>query len=202
MNNLLKKNFSHFYLVNNFPDIPEDKGLIITPNHISWWDGFFAEYLFKKYLNRNLYIMMLEEQLTRYWFFRMLGAYSINPASPLSIRETINYTREVVADPKNFIVTFPQGEIESFEKRPLTLRKGLNFIVKGIEKDFFVLPVGFKIQYYNEKYPSIIVRFGNLLQGKEIINNYSLYESEFVNNIDLIAEAAEQKIFVKDLFAK
>lgn len=202
MNNLLKKNFSHFYLVNNFPDIPEDKGLIITPNHISWWDGFFAEYLFKKHLNRNLYIMMLEEQLKRYWFFRMLGAYSINPASPLSIRETVNYTREVVADPKNFIVTFPQGEIESFEKRPLTLRRGLNFIIKGIEKDFLVLPVGFKIQYYNEKYPSIIVRFGNLLQGKEIINNYSLYESEFVNNIDLIAEAAEQKIFVKDLFAK
>lgn len=202
MNNLLKKNFSHFYLVNNFPDIPEDKGLIITPNHISWWDGFFAEYLFKKYLNRNLYIMMLEEQLKRYWFFRMLGAYSINPASPLSIRETVNYTREVVADPKNFIVTFPQGEIESFEKRPLTLRRGLNFIVKGIEKDFLVLPVGFKIQYYNEKYPSIIVRFSNLLQGKEIIKNYSLYESEFVNNIDMIVEAAEKKLFVKDLFAK
>lgn len=202
MNNLLRKNFSHFYLVNDFPEIPGDQGLIITPNHISWWDGFFAEYLFNKTMDRKLHIMMLEDQLKRYWFFKKLGAYSINPASPRSIIETANYTKQIVGKPENFVVTYPQGEIESFEKRPLTLKQGLNFFMKGIESDFLLLPVGFKIHYYNEKYPSIICRFGLLFEGQRTVNAYPFYEAAFITNLDMLAKAAEEKSFVKDLFAK
>lgn len=202
MNRMLKKNFSHFYLVNDFPEIPQDQGLIITPNHISWWDGFFAEYLFKKYLNRNLYIMMLEEQLKRYWFFKKLGAYSIKPDSPRSIMETADYTREILSNSQNFVVTYPQGEIESFEKRPLTLKQGLKFFIKEMEKDFLILPVGFKIHYYNEKYPSIICRFGLAFEGKRTRDAYPFYEAAFMTNLDMLARAAEEKTFVKDLFAK
>lgn len=145
---------------------------------------------------------MLEDQLKRYWFFKKLGAYSINPSSPRSIIETSNYTKLIVSNPENFVVTYPQGEIESFEKRPLTLKKGLNFFMKGIEKDFLILPVGFKIHYYNEKYPSIICRFGLLFEGKRTLDAYSFYEAAFMTNLDMLTKAAEGKSFVKDLFAK
>ena len=78
---LLKRNFSQFLRVNTFPRLSPDLPLIITPNHISWWDGFFIDYLTRKFLNRKGYIMMLEEQLSKYWFFQKIGAFSIDPSN-------------------------------------------------------------------------------------------------------------------------
>ena len=201
MNRMLKKNFSHFYLVNEYPQALKESKLVITPNHISWWDGFLAEFLFSKLLNRKLHIMMLEEQLKKYWFFKKLGAYSIQPDSIRSILETARYTMELINNPNNFVITYPQGEIESFEKRPLTLKEGLKYFIKGIENEFYVLPAGFKIHYYNEKHPSIIVRFGKPLNGNVVLSSYSTFKNEFMDNLDQLAEAAEKKEFVKDLFA-
>ena len=70
---LLKSSFKEFILINKLPMIDNSKGLIITPNHFSWWDGFFIYWLNKKLFKKNLFILMLEEQLKRYWFFRYLG---------------------------------------------------------------------------------------------------------------------------------
>ena len=60
LNHLLRKNFSRFLLINDFPMLCEKKGLIITPNHFSWWDGFFINYLMTMFSKRKAYLMMLE----------------------------------------------------------------------------------------------------------------------------------------------
>jgi hypothetical protein len=202
MNRMLKKNFSAFYLANEIPKIPKNTGLVITPNHISWWDGFFAEYLFSRTVNRRLHIMMLEEQLKRFWFFKHLGAYSIDPQKTKSIIETSNYTCELVNNTENFSIMYPQGEIEPFEKRPLTIKKGIRFLIKDVQREFYVLPVGFKIEYYDEKYPAVVARFGNLLNGKIIKEDFETYVKEFYSNLDLLAQASYSKTFNKNLFKK
>ena len=141
---ILKKSFSNFYLVNDFPSIPSDRSLIITPNHISWWDGFFIYYLVKKKFNRKIYLMMLESSLEKFWFFQKIGAFSINPANAKSIIESFGYSREVLSNKNNFLVTYPQGEIEAFEKRPLNLKAGIKSMVKPMKELVDILPVGFK----------------------------------------------------------
>jgi len=200
MNRLLKKNFSNFYLVNNFPKISNDQGLVITPNHISWWDGFFAEYVLSKFVNRKIYLMMLEEQLNNYRFFRKLGAFSINPKSSKSIIETSSYTKSIVEDPANFVITYPQGEIEPFEKRPILLKKGLKFFINGINRNFLIVPIAFKIQYFNKKHPSVFVRFGNPVNGYKTVKDFSVFEKEFAENIEGLSEAAFAKNYIMDLF--
>ena len=47
-------------------------------------------------INRKIHIMMLEEQLKRYWFFRYLGCYSIDHDKTKSILESVEYTKKVV----------------------------------------------------------------------------------------------------------
>lgn len=200
MNRLLKKNFSNFYLVNNFPKISNDQGLVITPNHISWWDGFFAEFVLSKFISRKIHLMMLEDQLDNYKFFRKLGAYSINPKSSQSIIETAAYTKSLVEDTGNYVITYPQGEIEPFEKRPLAIKKGLKLFVDGIKNDFVILPIAFKIQYLNQKYPAVFARFGNPVNGNEAVNDFIKYEKEFLDNINKLSEAAFDKKYITDLF--
>ncbi len=202
MNRILKKNFSHFYLVNKIPEIPVNAGIVVTPNHISWWDGFFAKYLFTRDIDRKFHIMMLEVQLRKYRFFSKLGAYSIDPGNIRSVFETSRYTSELVSNPANFVITYPQGEIQSFEKRPLKLKEGLRIFTRDINGDFLILPVGFKIHYYNEKHPAVIARYGNPIKGTKIFDDYDAFERDFTNNLDQLADAAENMNFVGDLFER
>jgi hypothetical protein len=197
---ILKKSFSHFYLSNEFPNIPYDKSLIITPNHISWWDGFFIDYVTKNTLKRKIHLMMLESSLNKFWFFKKVGAYSIDPGNPISIIETFNYSRDILEGKKNFVVSYPQGEIEAFEKRPLSLRDGIKSLIRPIKSEVIVLPVGFKIEYYEERLPAVICRFGSLMKGEKLVDNISVYKEEFIKNLDSLSESSINKKFIRDLF--
>jgi 1-acyl-sn-glycerol-3-phosphate acyltransferase len=197
---LLKKNFNNFYLTNEVPKIQKNKSILITPNHISWWDGFFIDFAVRNIFHKNIFLMMLEEQLKRFWFFSKLGAYSINPGNVKSVLETVNYTSLLLEKPGNFLVVYPQGEIEAYEKKPLTLKKGLDLIIKKSKKDFIILPAAYKIQYYNEKNPSVLFSFGNMLDSKEIENNFAVFENTFYQNLDDLSQKAFDRQFIRDLF--
>ncbi|MCX7876115.1 MAG: lysophospholipid acyltransferase family protein [Melioribacteraceae bacterium] len=196
---LLKKNFSHFYFTNELPQIDKNLGLIITPNHFSWWDGFFIGYVERKFIKRKIHIMMLEEQLRKYWFFQKVGAYSINPNNSKSIIETSNYTSQLITN-ENVVVIYPQGNIEPFDPEQINIKKGLQLFTKKTKDNFMVLPVAFKIQFYEEKKPAIITRFGNYLDGKIINENYELYINEFIKNVSLLNELSNKKLFIKNIF--
>jgi 1-acyl-sn-glycerol-3-phosphate acyltransferase len=199
---LLRKNFSNFFLSNLPPELPQDKSLVITPNHISWWDGFFIHHLNRFLLNKNLYYMMLQKQLERYWFFRYLGAYSIIPENPKSISETVKYTSKILSNFKNAVAFYPQGEIEAFDKRPLNLKRGLQLFLRSKKDCCVVLPVAFKIQHYNKKYPAIIFQAGRIINPAEILNDFGAFEKEFYANLDALNESVFNQNFVKDLFER
>jgi hypothetical protein len=196
----LKKTFKHFRIVNDIPNIPLDKSLIITPNHFSWWDGFFIYLMSKKFIDRKLHIMMLESSLKKYWFFKKVGAYSINPDSASSIIQTFKYSRQIIDDKKNFIVTYPQGKIEDFETRPLSVRSGLQNLVKPLILQTVILPVAFKIQYSNERKPEIFCRFGEIIESKKIVTDYNFYANEFTKNAEQLSEDAVNSVFTSSIF--
>lgn len=185
---LLKKNFSQFRMINEFPEISSDKGLIITPNHISWWDGFFIDAVTRKYLpERKIYLLMLEEELKKYWFFRYLGAYSINQKNRVSISKTVRYSKSLLKNNSNFMVLYPQGEIEPFDKRPPKLEQGIRLF--GGPNDL-VLPAAFKIEYASEKQPSVLFRAGKLLPFSSVVENFEEYKYEFERNMDNLNKAS------------
>lgn len=202
INRLLRKNFSNFFLSSNFPELPKDKSIIITPNHISWWDGFFIYHLHRFSTNNRFHLMMLKKELERYWFFKYVGAYSIATENPVTISKTIKYTSKLLSDYSNAVVFYPQGEIEAFDKRPLNIKSGLQLFIKEEKDKCVVLPVGFKVQYYNKKHPAIIFRAGNILKPNDILNNFSLFEEEFYSNMNALNNAAFNETFVGDLFSK
>jgi 1-acyl-sn-glycerol-3-phosphate acyltransferase len=196
---LLKRNFSQFLRVNNYPYLSPELPLIITPNHISWWDGFFIDYLARRFIDRRGFILMLEEQLSRYWFFKKIGAFSIDPTHTKKITETVKYVHNLLHDPNNFVILYPQGEIEPYEMRPLTLKRGLRLFLKETP-EVQVLLVGFKIQYYNQKKPSLLVKFGETLSGIAITDDFKNYEDYFYDNLDSLSCAAFNKSWEEDMF--
>lgn len=185
---LLKSNFQNFYLTNEFPDIPDNQSLIITPNHFSWWDGFFIDYTLRFFSKRKIYLLMLEEQLKRYWFFKKVGAFSINPHNPKSIKKTFDYIIEVIGDPKNVLIFYPQGEIEDYVKRPLTVKEGLKTILNMANTEVNILPVAFKIKYGNTKKPDVLVRFGEVITSVKAKENFNFFIDAFNSNVNFLDE--------------
>lgn len=199
INRLMRKNFSHFYLVSKPPHITESEGLLLTPNHFSWWDGFFIDYVMRRYSSRKLHIMMLEEQLKRFWFFRKLGAYSIKLNDPRSIAETLQYTQQILTDPAHLVIYYPQGEIQPYDKRPLKLKPGLQRVLQNITLPVSVVPAAFKIQYGEEQHPDVYARFADPLPGDKVAGDFGLFETEICKNLDKLDRAAHDKYFFVDL---
>jgi 1-acyl-sn-glycerol-3-phosphate acyltransferase len=183
---LLKSNFQNFYIVNEIPAIPESEGLIVTPNHFSWWDGFFIDYTVKCFSERKIFLLMLEEQLKRYWFFKKVGAFSINQKNPKSISETFHYMSDIVSSPQNYLAFYPQGEIEAYDKRPLTIKEGLKILARKLKTSANILPAAFKINYSDNKKPDVFIRFGKMISSNEIKDEYELFIDAFNSNITLL----------------
>ncbi|MCB0727056.1 MAG: lysophospholipid acyltransferase family protein [Ignavibacteriae bacterium] len=181
---LLRSGFSRFILTNNMPDISGEKGIIVTPNHFSWWDGFFIEYLMRKFTDRKLYIMMLEDQLKKYPFFKYLGAFSIKPGSVRSVAESLIYAKDIAQSESAYLVFYPQGEIQNYEVEHVKLKKGLGAV--SLNKDTGVLIVAFKIVYGNEKKPDVYCRFHDRVLYMKTEDDVKVYEKLFLKNIVML----------------
>lgn len=195
---LLKKNFTHFYLSGKIPQTDPRKGLLITPNHFSWWDGFFIDYAARKCYSRNFHIIMLEEQLKKYSFFRRLGAFSIEPSNTKKIAESLNFASQILSDPQNLLVYYPQGKIEPYDIYP-AIKPGIKFLLKynnGIQ----IVPAAFRIEFNNRKKPDIYLRFGDILDGRDVCSSYDLFTSAFTNNIERLTSAVHHNLPRKDIF--
>lgn len=188
LDRLLKKYFQDFVLVNQFPSIKSDKSLIVAPNHFSWWDGFFVYYSMKKLTGKNIFIMMLEEQLKRYRFFQKVGCFSTNPNNKQSTVTTLKYTLELLNNPDNCVVIFPQGEIEPFDKYQLSYNKGIEFLAKHTTDEFDILPIANKIYYTNQKLPFVLMRAHPLINSKNIKNKSVSLFNEFKENLTVLSE--------------
>lgn len=196
---LLKKYFSNFYLCNGYPTLNLNETVLITPNHFSWWDGFFIDYVIRKETNLDLRIMMLEDQLKKYWFFKYVGAFSITPNNPFAIKDSINYARKLLSEKNNALIIYPQGEIEPFDKRPLSIKKGISLMLKN-SNNINIIPAAFNITFSDQKLPSIFLRFGDPLNSKILLNDFTTFENAFYNNLNLLSEAVVNRNFIKDYF--
>ncbi len=183
IDHLLKKQFGRFILINSFPKISSGDGLLITPNHFSWWDGFFIDFALRKLSNRKIYLMMLERQLNKYWFFRKVGAFSVDAGNPKSAASSLRYARKIISDPGNVLIVYPQGELVPYGRYPFHLKHGIGAIVRDTKINIKILPAAFKINYGDDKKPFVSARFGNVISPEVLLNDFNYYAKEFENNV-------------------
>jgi 1-acyl-sn-glycerol-3-phosphate acyltransferase len=160
---LCKRHFHKISVLGKIPETDPDLPLLLLPNHSTWWDGFFVYLLNKKMFRRKLYLMMLEAQLARYKFFARLGAFSINPHSAGSIKNSLRYSAAVLNEkmlPRPMLCIFPQGELLPWDQRPLAYKNGLEKILRGYGGKVNLLPLAIKTEFLNEQRAEAFFLFG------------------------------------------
>lgn len=151
---LIKRGFNSVTIDGRFAD--NGGAVLIIANHISWWDGFWIEYLNNKIFSRKFYFMMLEEQLRKYWYFQYSGGYSIKKKSR-SIVESISYSVELLTHPENLVLVFPQGQIHSLYQDKIVFEKGIERIVRNASPDTQIVFVANLIDYLSDSKPNLFI---------------------------------------------
>jgi 1-acyl-sn-glycerol-3-phosphate acyltransferase len=174
----------HYSAVHIFGDLKDtNKPVLLIANHISWWDGFWADYVNQNVFHRKFHFMMLEEQLRKYWFFNYSGGYSVSKKSK-SIVETLNYTSELLNDPKNMVLVFPQGEIQSMHNQNIQFEKGLERILRNQGNAVQVVFLANMIDYFSNRKPGIYFHLQEYTNGtfdiKSIQDSYNLFYAQSV----------------------
>jgi 1-acyl-sn-glycerol-3-phosphate acyltransferase len=195
INRLIQKNFHNIYLQGNIPVLPKEQPILLLPNHSSWWDGFLVYWINEKVFHRTLYLMMLEEQLTKYPFFSRVGAYSISSGQLKDIKESLEYTMEVLESeriPSPMVCLFPQGELKTARIHPLGIKSGYHRIVSKCQREVLLLPLAIRLEFVDQQRAEIFFRFGEVYTS----NANSAPSPEKLDNVlsSLLKEIDEQLI--------
>jgi 1-acyl-sn-glycerol-3-phosphate acyltransferase len=153
----IRRNFHKVLIKGEFAD--RKLPVLIISNHISWWDGFWAEYLNLKVFHRKFfYFMMLEEQLNKNNFLNYTGGFSIKKKSK-SIIETLYYTAGLLENNRNLVLIFPQGEIQSLYNNSVQFDKGLEFILKKTTGKVHLVFLVSLIDYFSSQKPGLYMYY-------------------------------------------
>lgn len=188
LNFLLKKDFGKIIFLGKIQNTNEP--LVITPNHISWWDGFFIYYTVKKHFKRIPHILMLEDQLEKYWFFKYTGCFGINPKNPSSIIEASDYIAEILNEKNSCVVIYIQGEIEPQDKKPLSLKSGLKYFLRKAPAETQLINAAFRIQFGTKRKPNVFYRFSEFCKLEHFRLHPDAYYDDFRENILKLDEEA------------
>jgi 1-acyl-sn-glycerol-3-phosphate acyltransferase len=156
---LFRRSFHALRLIGNLPDLSPKSPVILIGNHNTWWDGFFPYFLNDTFFHRNFFIMMLEEQLALYPFFRKLGAFGIRQGHPRSVMETLRYSASLLEDPHSLLCLYPQGALVPFKARPLGFQRGLERVISLSGVPVTLLQYAIRCEFLGERLPEAFFLF-------------------------------------------
>jgi len=153
----LKRRFNK--LIINKIAIRPGHSYILMCNHFGFLDGLLAIYLcnnaiWKKNGMKRLYIMSLKKQMEKNKWLRYCGSFSVEPGKR-SIHESFEYAAEVLSEPGNLLLFYPQGKLESAHVRHIKFEEGLLEIVPKIKGDTQLIWSSNLIEYFESIKPSI-----------------------------------------------
>ena len=133
---------------------------IFYANHVSWWDGYMAFFLFDERWRIEAYLMMEEPQLSRYRFFQWCGCFSVDRYDPREGMRSVIYAAHLLqARPDRALWIFPQGEIVPNDRRPLRTYAGAAHIARRVGRVRCV-PVALRFEFFGEQRPEALIRLG------------------------------------------
>ncbi|MEJ5994674.1 1-acyl-sn-glycerol-3-phosphate acyltransferase [Pedobacter sp. Du54] len=153
----LKRRFNEIK-INEVP-IKPNHSYILMCNHFSFLDGFLAYYLSNKLFRkkngmRKLYIMSVKKQMEKNWWLRYIGSFSIDPGKR-SIEKSFSYAAEVLSEPGNLLLFYPQAKLESSHIRQIYFEDGLNQIIPQIKGECQLVWSSNIIEYFESTKPSL-----------------------------------------------
>lgn len=155
---IIARNFKAF----NYNNVAIDPGksVLLLANHFGWWDGFLLYWLNHLLLKKKFHIMILEDTVRKVFFLKYMGAFSVVKNSR-SMLESLNYTAELLNDPQNLVLVFPQARLYSNFVNDIHFERGLLRVIKQAAGKFQYIFAATFIENFQHKKPTVNVYVDN-----------------------------------------
>ena len=148
LDHIIKKDFSG-YSFNQLP-IKEDQAVLLLANHFSWWDGFLMFHLNKKVIRKEFHVLVTDEDYKRHWFLKYMGAFAAEKKGK-DVLETLIHAGELLDDPNNLVLIFPQGKLFAAYVSTIGFEKGVMQVINASKKKFQVIFAATLVDYSKRK---------------------------------------------------
>lgn len=149
---IIRKNF---HAVNYNPLTPAvNQSILLLPNHYSWWDGFLMYHLNNLLFKKKFHVMILEQTSKKFFFLKYLGGYTVNKGTK-DVITSLEYTAELLKDPQNLVLIFPQGSLYSNFTDEVKFQNGLSKVIKQAAGHFQTIFAVSFIEHMQFKKPTV-----------------------------------------------
>lgn len=156
---LFRLRFQRIWIKQSYvPD--SDSKTIYYLNHSSWWDGLIPLLLNQYLFRQNARAMMEDRQMTRYRFFRWLGAFSVNLDNPRRSIRPLRYAVKSMQRENASLFICPEGQMVPFSSDKPEFRNGLAWLCRQLP-EVDVVPVGIYIHTIRHNKPELHIAIGN-----------------------------------------
>lgn len=173
---IVKGNFQEVKYI----DVEVNKGhsVLLLANHFSWWDGFLMYYINYKVLKKRFHVMVIEETVQKVSFFKYVGAFSVSKNSR-DMLASLNYAAELLNDPGNMVLIFPQGKLHSNFTDAISFEKGLSKIMAAAAGKFQTVIAATFIENLQYKKPTASVYLKAINEVNSIEEIQKLYQQHY-----------------------
>lgn len=151
---IIKNNFQAFNY--NQTEVDPNKSVLLLANHFGWWDGFLLYWLNYLLLKKKFHVMILEDTVRKVFFLKYMGAFSVVKNSR-SMMESLAYAGELLKDPQNLVLIFPQARLYSNFVDDVHFERGLLKVMKHATGKFQYVFAATFIEYFQHKKPTVNV---------------------------------------------
>lgn len=175
---LLKKDFStHTF---NKPEVNTQEAVLLLSNHFSWWDGFLMFQLNRLVFKKEFHVLVTNDDYKKQWFLKYVGAFAAEGKGK-DVVETLLYAGQLLNDPNNLVLLFPQGKLYPGYVSSIAFEKGVMQVINASNKKFQIIFAANLIDYSARK-PKVQSSLGNW-EAEEYVS-LQLLKSEYNKHYD------------------
>jgi 1-acyl-sn-glycerol-3-phosphate acyltransferase len=166
---MLRKHFNSLRILGleQIDALDRSRPIVIFGNHSCWWDGLVEFFLSRNVFRLEPFMMMDEEQMSRYRFFRWIGAFSVNRSVPREAAVSLRYAMSLFKKPGRVLWIYPQGVMRPNDARPLNFAPGLGRIAQELP-GAQIMPIAHRYEFVREQRPDGFITLGPVQTLKEI----------------------------------
>ncbi|HET7813811.1 MAG TPA: lysophospholipid acyltransferase family protein [Candidatus Baltobacteraceae bacterium] len=155
---LLRRSFRGVWIARDAAFPPG--GFIAIANHSSWWDGFVPYALQRRVAPQTPFaLMMASSQLRRFPYFRLGGAFGVDPARKRAAFASVEHAAASARSGAGVWI-FPQGAIRP-PYEPLRFARG--YLHAARRADVPIVPVAIRLTMMEAQRPDAFVEIGEPL---------------------------------------
>lgn len=162
-------------------EVDENRSILLLANHFSFWDSLILYTVCRKQLKKRFYVLVREDTTAQLRYLKYGGAFSINRKSR-DMLQSLDYAAELLNDPKNLVLIFPQGKLHSNFVQDIHFEKGIRKVMDKAQGKFQLIFAATFIQYLKHKKPTatVYLKVGNDSDGdfEKLKNAYQQHYNE------------------------